>query len=443
MEPGTGISDFFANPLVYLSMPIISAAVGYVTNVVAIYMMFHPIEFLGIKVKGWPNILGWQGIIPRRAAHMASVCVDTITKHLITQEEMFARLDAARIADELEGPMNAMIEEITDKVMLEHQPTLWESLPQIVKRQIYARIKKEMPGVISEIMGEIKVNINRMYDLKDMVVTNLMRDKALLNRIFAEVGHAEFKFIARSGIYFGGLFGFVQMCIWVFYKEWWILPLNGLIVGYATNWLALQMIFNPKEVVRVGPFNIQGLFMKRQEEVARDFGGLVADQVITPANIIEAILKGPYSDKVFAVVGRHVQRTIDEQTSVAKPFVTFTVGTQAYREMKASAVDKIISGLPDALHHVERYADDALDLRNTLSTRLAGLPPRDFEGMLRPAFEQDEWILIAVGAALGMMVGTFQLIVLFGQQMGLWGGPDEAAEVLSQWLPYLQSAGLS
>ncbi|WP_084191642.1 DUF445 domain-containing protein [Algiphilus aromaticivorans] len=417
-----GIADFLANPWVYLSMPVISAIVGYGTNVVAIYMMFHPVEFLGIKVKGWPNILGWQGIIPRRAAHMAGVCVDTITTHLITQEEMFERLDTERIARELEGPLNTMVEEITDAVMLQHQPTLWESLPEVVKRRIYKRIKRDMPAVISEIMAEIKVNINRMYDLKDMVITNLTRDKALLNEIFAEVGHAEFKFIARSGIYFGGLFGVLQMGVWVFYQAWWLLPAFGLAVGYATNWIALQMIFNPKEIVRVGPFNIQGLFMKRQPEVARDFGKLVAAKVLTPANIIEGILKGPYSDKVFTTIARHAQRTIDEQTSIVKPFVTFTVGTQAYRDMKAMAVERIILQLPEALHHVEAYADEALDLESTLSTRLAGLPPHDFESMLRPAFEQDEWILIAVGALLGMLVGVFQLVVLFGDEMGIWDG---------------------
>lgn len=422
-----GINDFLANPWVYLSMPVISAIVGYGTNVVAIYMMFHPLEFVGIKVKGWPNILGWQGIIPRRASHMASVCVDTITTHLITQEEMFNRLDTDRITRELEGPLNAMVEDITDAVMLHHQPTLWESLPQVVKRQIYKRIKREMPEVIGEIMGEIKVNIDRMYDLKDMVITNLMRDKALLNEIFAEVGHAEFKFIARSGIYFGGLFGILQMGVWVFYQAWWLLPVFGLAVGYATNWIALQMIFNPKELVRIGPFNIQGLFMKRQPEVAHDFGSLVAAKVLTPANIIEGILKGPYSDKVFTTIARHVQRTIDDQTSVMKPFVTFTVGTQAYRDMKSHAVENIILALPDALHHIESYADEALDLETTLSTRLAGLPPRDFEGMLRPAFEQDEWILITVGALLGMMVGIFQLVVLFGDDMGIWEGGDTPA----------------
>ena len=36
----------------------------------------------------------------------------------------------------------------------------------------------------------------------------------------------------------------------------------------------------------------------------------------------------------------------------------------------------------------------------------------EFENLLHPAFEQDEWILIAVGAALGFLVGEMQVFVM-------------------------------
>ena len=57
---------------------------------------------------------------------------------------------------------------------------------------------------------------------------------------------------------------------------------------------------------------------------------------------------------------------------------------------------------------------DAMDIRNTLKERMAQLTPTQFERMLRPAFEQDEWILITVGALLGMAAGFAQLIFMFG-----------------------------
>lgn len=403
------LTEFTDNFWLYLSMPVISGLVGYGTNVLAIKMMFQPLEFIGK-----PPLLGWQGIIPRRAAKMAAISVETITTHLISQQEIFARLDADRVADELEPVLNDMIEDIVDQVMTEYEAGFWEALPQFVKRQIYQRVKRDAPRLINEIMQQLKLNISQMYDLEDMVVTKLCEDKALLNRIFSEVGAQEFTFIGRSGLYFGFLFGLVQMLVWLFFQQGWLLPAFGLLVGYATNAIALKLIFQPKEPVKVGPVTFQGLFMKRQKEVARDYGRLVASYVLTPANIVEGILKGPYSDKVFDMIGRHVQRAVDEQTNLAKPFVTFAVGTQTYRDMKARAAEQLIASLPTTLKHIEDYADEALDLENTLATRLESLKPSQFEGMLRPAFEQDEWILVTVGAVLGLAVGAFQLVFMVG-----------------------------
>ncbi len=53
----------------YLSLPFVSAAIGYVTKVVAIEMMFRPLKFVGLKAP----YLGWQGVIPRKAEKMAGM----------------------------------------------------------------------------------------------------------------------------------------------------------------------------------------------------------------------------------------------------------------------------------------------------------------------------------------------------------------------------------
>ena len=78
----------------------------------------------------------------------------------------------------------------------------------------------------------------------------------------------------------------------------------------------------------------QGLFLKRRKEVARDYGALIADEIITPRKVIEAILRGPMSDRVFAMVRKQVQNSLDRNTRLAKPFVVFSVGSTRYQEMK-------------------------------------------------------------------------------------------------------------
>lgn len=393
-------------PLLYAALPVMAAVVGYVTNVLAIKMMFLPIRFVGI-----PPYLGWQGIIPRKSGKMASIAVDTITQHLITVEEIFSRIDPERLARELEGPMTAAVEDIADEVMNEHHPTLWVSLPAVIRRRLLNNLKAEVPAVVRDITRDVRRNVHEVFNLKDMVVSKLIRERTLINRIFLETGHAEFKFIGRSGLYFGFLFGVVQTLIFTIFQTPWQLPVAGLLVGYATNWIALHLIFNPRDPVKLGPVTFQGLFMKRQKEVARDYGNLVADEILTPANIIESILKGPQADRVVALIQRHAQQAIDAEIGLARRFVPLTVGSEGYRVAKTAAVRQIIERLPMNLRQVESYAADAMDIRNTLITRLQALPPDDFEAMLRPAFKEDEWLLIAVGAALGMLVGIGQMFL--------------------------------
>ena len=285
-----------------------------------------------------------------------------------------------------------------------------------MRQAIIRRIQAEAPNIVRQMMVDLKNNIDDMFDLTDMVVRALMRDKRLLNRIFQEAGHEEFRFIARSGIYFGFIIGCVQAVTWALTHSPWVMPLFGGFTGWFTDWLALKMIFNPKEPTKYfGLFTWQGLFIKRRKEVSRDYGRLIAKEIVTPHNIIEAVLKGPLSDRVFNMVAKQVQRVVDEQAGVAKPLLVFAVGSSKYQELKRLVAEEIMKRLPETMKSVEKYAGDAMDLENTLANKMADLSSEEFVGLLRPAFEQDEWILIAVGAVLGFLVGELQVQVMLAQ----------------------------
>ena len=400
-------ADFQANIWFYLSMPLVAGAIGYVTNVIAIKMMFHPLEFVGIK-EPW---LGWQGIVPRKCAKMARIACDTMVPRLITEKEIFSRLNPAEVAKILGPPDHEQLRALVDDIMREHNPELWALLPERIKDMAVRRVRIDNEAVVTRILNGMVDEIDHVFDLKEMVVEALMRDKALINRIFLETGKAEFRFIGHSGFYFGFLFGLFQMVGWAFFKTDWQLPVFGLVVGYLTNFLALKMIFRPQKPTRVGPFTVQGMFHKRQAEVARDYSRLVADEVINPSNISEAVLKGPRRDYAAGLVGRFLRDEVDTQLGAAKTAVLAAMGRDRFHAAQDAAADYTVERLPELVRPIDAYAKEAMNLGETLSERLASLPPDEFEGMLRPAFKEDEWILIAVGAALGFVVGVLQLVV--------------------------------
>ncbi|MFE5504512.1 DUF445 family protein [Amycolatopsis japonica] len=402
------IADLGEHWPVYVSMPFIAALIGYVTKRVAIEMMFKPVEFVGVK-----PFLGWQGVLPANAERMAATATEMLTNNLVDPKEIFARLDPAQVAKEIEQPLLRIVEDVTREVMEQYQPRLWEVLPNTAQQLLLKRVQAEAPRAITKIMGEISENIEDVLDLKHMVVTNLVRDKALLNRLIRDISRPEMRFIARSGIVFGFTLGCVQLLVWALTKSPIVLPLFGIGIGWFTDWIALKMIFLPREPKRFfGFYTWQGVFQKRKDQVSADYGDMIAREIITIPNLLEAVLSGPKSDKLFSMITREVQRTIDAQASVVKPFVAMAVGSRRFQEMKQTAAAKAAARIPETIRHAESYAVNALDVRNTIVDRMRRLNPLEFEQLLRPAFRQDEWKLIAVGAVIGGLVGELQVLLL-------------------------------
>lgn len=395
--------------LLYASIPVMSAIVGWGTNVLALKMTFYPLDFVGV-----PPYLGWQGIIPAKAIKMANTTVDMITTKLVGVDEVFDRLDPERVVEELLPGTSAMLAEIIDEVMRTYEPTLWQSLPDYVKAEIYDKASMDARHVIRESLIEIKLRIDELFDLKKMAVEALLADKAFLNAIFLECGKEEFKLIERSGLYFGFLFGLAQMILWFFYKGQWVLPVMGFLVGYMTNVLALKLIFEPRRPRKVGPFVLQGMFLKRQHEVAQAYAHMITQNIVNTQNIMRALLHGEASERLTAIIAQQVNVSVERYAGLATPLVRFIVGSDDYETIKRQITESVVASAPTGpIQDIYGYADEALDIERTLRTRLQALPPEQFEGLLRPVFQEDEIKLILVGAALGLAVGVFQLLFIF------------------------------
>lgn len=395
--------------LLYVSIPLMSAFVGWGTNVLALKMTFYPLEFVGIK-----PYLGWQGIIPAKAIKMANTTVDMITTKLVGVEEVFDRLEPERVVEELLPSTSMMLEEIIDEVMRTYEPHLWSALPDYVKREIYERASVDARQVIQESLLEVKLRIEDIFDLKKMAVEALLEDKAFLNEIFMECGKEEFKLIERSGLYFGFLFGLAQMILWIFYKGQWVLPVMGFVVGYLTNVLALKLIFEPKQPRKIGPWVVQGMFLKRQQEVSQAYARMITQNIVNTQNIMRAILHGEASGRLTEIIAAQVSRSVEAYAGLATPLVRFIVGSDDYEVIKRQITEAVVGAAPGGpIQELHAYADEALDIERTLRTRLQSLPPEQFEGLLRPVFQEDEIKLILVGAILGLLVGLFQLFVMF------------------------------
>lgn len=394
----------------YLSIPVIAAMIGWVTNWLAIKMTFLPLEFIGLR-----PIWGWQGIIPSKARKMAAISVDATISKIGTVPEIFQQIDPAVLGQYVVHSVEPRIEEYVDELMLREYPTFWENLPASARNMVYERVRKSTPHLVDNLIDDLSANIEDLLDIKSMVIDRLAEDKQLLNRIFLECGDREFRFIVNSGLYFGFAFGLIQMTVWYFHQAWWVLPFFGLMVGWATNWIALNVIFRPLHPIKIGPITMQGLFLKRQQEVAESFCYIITHEILTVGNIINAVLNGKEGERAQNMVRKHIKPLVDETAGMGKALTQVAFGPTGFATLKNQVGEKAIQISATSFDNPVFEKDRAEAVERIMVERMVALTSDEFQDLLRPCFQEDEIKLILVGAALGCAAGFGQLVLVFGQ----------------------------
>jgi uncharacterized membrane protein YheB (UPF0754 family) len=370
-------------------------------------MTFYPIKYYGVRP------FGWQGIIPSKARKMAETAVDLWTTKLLDIGTQFSKLEPENVAREMSPAIDNLSRQIIDEVMEAKLAKIWDKTPENLKNNVYEQVSESLPVIVEEMMKDVKANISQMLDLKYLSVSALTQNKELLNQMFLKCGEEEFKFIKKSGFYFGFLFGLIQMIVWYFFSYWWILPLFGIIVGYSTNYLALKLIFRPLNPIKIGKMIIQGMFIRRQVEVSTEYSRIVASKIITIENIFEYIIRGPGSSKLKAIVQKHIENTIDETAGLLKSLVEISTGSKLFIHIRNIACFRFMQELPMNIRHVFGYAENALNLEQILREKMINLSSKEFEDFLRPVFKEDELKLIIIGAILGGIAGILQYFIAF------------------------------
>ncbi|CAB9519989.1 expressed unknown protein [Seminavis robusta] len=372
----------------YFIIPWVAGLVGYATNVLALEMTFYPVEFFGILIFRIPTepwgLFGWQGIIPTKAQKMASVCFDLMTEKLFNVKEIFGRLDPVKFSEVMEDGMLLIMDAIINDVAEQFMGDSWNNLPKEVRDDVVITAEADANEFMANFMADLQAHFDDVMDLKAMCVGTCVKNKHLLIKIFQECGDKEFVFIRRSGFYFGFLFGLGQMALFFFYDKSWVLPVAGFIVGWFTNFVALKIIFQPLEPMKLCGYSFQGIFLKRQKEVSEIYARVICTEILHVKAMFDDIFVGPLSGNFYAMLRAHTLVFTDKMTAELKPLAIAAMGAEQFAAMKEAIAQKVLDEIPNIIDQSYEYATEALGIEEEMRTKMKELTPAEFEGVLHP-----------------------------------------------------------
>ncbi|MCW2797538.1 hypothetical protein [Nocardioides sp.] len=425
--------DWFAdiNWLHFATIPIFTGIIGWLINWSGLIMLFSPVRFRGIKIPGMrelatvlprkiqevPGVLqggiGWQGIIPARAAKMGSIAVDKAIAKLGTPGEFYQQLEPDQIAEHIVTVFRPEIPELVDEVMRREHPRLWRDLPRPVREAVVERVQAQLPTVVGRVTTEIGIHIDQLLDPKIMVIDHFQNNPSLVVRIFRDFGQRELNLMVTFGFVFGFLLGVPVAVVDSIFSQWWLLPILGVIVGWTTNALGMWLIFEPPEPRTILGIKVHGLFLRRQDEAAEVYARIIAEDVITLERIGDFLLDGPRGDRTRQMLATALRPAIDKAAGPARGAVRVAVGPNRFDTIRDSVAREAVGRTLTPFKDPVFSARQAEKIRVLVARRTKELPPRDFVEMMRAAIKEDEWMLYAHGAIMGL-AGGFLHLAIFG-----------------------------
>jgi hypothetical protein len=431
------VADFFADIdwWHFLTIPLFTGVVGWLINWSGLVMLFQPVRFHGVRIPGMrelatvlprkvqevPGVLqggiGWQGIIPARAAKMGSIAVDKAIAKLGTPGEFYRQLEPDRIAEHIVTVFRPEIPELVDQVMRQDHPRLWRDLPGPVRNAVVQRVQAQLPAVVGRVTDEIGIHIDQLLDPKIMVIDHFRANPSLVVRIFRDFGQRELNLMVAFGFIFGFLLGIPVAVIDSIAHQWWLLPILGVVVGWTTNALGMWLIFEPPEERRILGIKVHGLFLRRQDEAAEVYARIIADDVITLERIGDFLFDGPRGDRTRQMLATALRPAIDNAAGPARAAVRVAIGSSRFDAVRDSVAEEAAVRTLTPFKDPEFSEQQSEKIRTLVAVRTKELPPRDFVEMMRSAIKEDEWMLYAHGAIMGL-AGGFLHLWIFGVQGG-------------------------
>ena len=191
-----------------LVMVLISGAIGWITNWVAIKMLFRPHKEINF------GLFKIQGLIPKRKAEIGTGIASIIQNELISVKDVISNIDR----EEFSKRLNSLIDDVLDKNL---KKKVKEKFP-LLQMFFTDKVAKDVGNTIKDIVMENQEKIFEIFsnyaeeniDFEIIIsdkISNFSLDK--LEEIITLLANKELKHIEVIGAILGMLIGAVQYLI--------------------------------------------------------------------------------------------------------------------------------------------------------------------------------------------------------------------------------------
>ncbi len=191
----------------------------------------------------------------------------------------------------------------------------------------------------------------------------------------------------------------------------WLLsiPFISAFIGWFTNWIAIKMLFHPKEPKKFLFITFHGVFPKQQRQFAEKLGKMVSSELISFKEIEEKIINPENLKKLMPFVEGKVDDFLRRKLSDAFPIISMFIGDSTINQLKTIFMAELEIIFPEMIASYMKNLESQLDLEKIVTEKVYGFSSDKMEAILNQIMSKEFKFIEVIGAVLGFIIGLLQI----------------------------------
>ncbi len=197
--------------------------------------------------------------------------------------------------------------------------------------------------------------------------------------------------------------------------NYWLLliPVISAFIGWFTNWIAIKMLFHPREPKKFLGLTIQGIFPKRQQQFAEKLGKLVSEELLSFKDISHKITDPSNLDQLLPHVEDHIDNFLKVKLKESMPVVGMFIGDKTVGQLKAVFVEELRELFPTLMERYMVSLQEQLDLEKIVVEKVRSFSSDKLEEILLQIMAKEFRFVEILGGVVGLLIGMVQVAISY------------------------------
>ncbi|MDI9365919.1 MAG: DUF445 family protein [Flavobacterium sp.] len=188
-----------------------------------------------------------------------------------------------------------------------------------------------------------------------------------------------------------------------------LIPIISAFIGWFTNWIAIKMLFHPREPKKILGITLQGIFPKNQAQFAAKLGKLVGEELLSFKDIAGKITNPENIEKVMPMVETHIDHFLRVKLAEKMPVISMFIGEKTITELKGVFMEELKTLFPTLMESYINNLQNDLDLAQIVTQKVAAFSSDKLEEILNSIMSKEFRFVEIIGAVLGFIIGLLQI----------------------------------